>query len=124
MLQDLRYAVRVLLQSKGWTAMVILSLALGSGANAAIFSGINGLLLRKVPVENPDNLVRLRWTGKNDAVTNSSDYGYVEQENGQPVRTTFSYPMYQEFQKNNQTTTAFLAGAPMGSINLVADGHA
>src|SRR5262245_32644217 len=124
MFQDLRYAGRVLLQSKAWTLMVVLSLALGIDANAAIFAGLNGLLLRKLSVENPDGLVRLRWTGKNEAVTSSSDYGFVKKENGADVRTTFSYPMYQEFRKNNQTMTDLFASAPIGNVNLVSDGHA
>ena len=50
MLRDLRHGFRVLLQAKGWTAVVVLSLAVGIGANAAIFSAVNGLLLRKLPV--------------------------------------------------------------------------
>jgi putative ABC transport system permease protein len=66
MIQDLRHGIRVLLQSKGWTAVVVLSLALGIGANTALFSSINGLLFRKIPVSQPDELVRLRWAGKND----------------------------------------------------------
>lgn len=73
MLQDLRYAARVLLQSKGWTVVVVLSLALGIGANASIFSGINAALLRKLPVENPDDLVRLQYVDENDMVTSSSE---------------------------------------------------
>src|SRR5215471_3015373 len=78
MFQDARYAIRILRQSRGWTLMVVLSLALGIGANAALFSGINGLLLRKLPVANPDALVRLKWFGDNDAITSASDYGYNE----------------------------------------------
>ena len=44
MLRDLRHGVRVLMQAKGWTAVVVLSLAVGIGANTAIFSAVNGML--------------------------------------------------------------------------------
>jgi hypothetical protein len=65
MLRDLRLAARMLLQSKGWTTVVVVSLALGIGANTAIFGAINGLLLMKLPVTDPDTLVRLRYAGRN-----------------------------------------------------------
>jgi len=66
MLKDLRFAARMLLKSKGWTAVVLLSLALGIGANTALFSAVSGLLLQKLPVGEPDSLVRLTWYGEND----------------------------------------------------------
>ena len=50
MLKDLRHAIRVLTQAKGWTVVVVLSLAIGIGANAAVFTAVNGLLLQKLPV--------------------------------------------------------------------------
>ena len=78
MLKDLRHAVRVLFHDKAWTTVVVLSLALGIGANTALFSAVNGLLLTKIPVQDPDTLVRFRWAGKNDMVTSSSDYGPVK----------------------------------------------
>ena len=53
MFKDIRHAVRVLLHAKAWTAVVLLSLALGIGANTAIFSAINGLLLKQIPVKDP-----------------------------------------------------------------------
>ena len=124
MLQDLRYAVRVLLQTKLWTAMVILSLALGIGANTALFSAINGLMLRKLNVRDPDSLVRLRGVGRNEMSNSSSDYGMVTREGGLPTRATFSYAVFQQLKKDNKTMTDLLAGAPMGSINLVVDGQA
>jgi hypothetical protein len=119
MVQDLRQGLRVLLQNQGWTVMVVLSLALGIGANTAIFSSINGLLLRKLAVEDPDTLVRLRSAGRNDMSNSLSDYGSVATEDGQPVRTTFSYPMFQQFRKDNQTMTDLFAGAPVGQLNVV-----
>ena len=98
MLKDLRHAARMLLRAKGWTAVVIVSLALGIGANMAIFSGVNALLLTQIPVDDPATLVRLRWGGRNDMVNSSSDYGFtLKGKDGQNVRTTFSYPMYQQF---------------------------
>jgi predicted permease len=125
MLKDLRHAVRVLLRAKGWTTVVILSLALGIGANTAIFTGVNALLLTRIPVKDPDTLVRLRYGGRNDMVTSSSDYGYSNRgRDGQGIRTTFSFAMYRQFLADNQTMSDLFAFAPNGRVNVVVDGQA
>src|SRR5580700_5474978 len=111
MFSDLRHAARLLLRAKGWTAVVVISLALGIGANTALFSAINTLLLTKVPVKDPDTLVRLRYVGRNEMVTDSSDYGFSNESSGLPVRATFSYPMFQQFRADNQTMTDLVASA-------------
>ena len=122
MLRDLRHGVRTLLQAKGWTAVVVLSLALGIGANAALFSAINGLYLRKLPVRDPETLVRLRWAGRNDMTTNSSDYGSRGGPDG--IRATVSYPMYRQYLEDNRTMEDLFACAPYGRANIVVDGRA
>jgi len=126
MLKDLRHGLRALGQSKGWTTVVVLSLALGIGANTAIFSGLNGLLLTQVPVPDPGSLVRLRWVGRNDMMTSSSDYGPRNRAayGGQNVQTTFSYPMFLQFAADNRTMTDLFACAPQGRVNVVVDGRA
>jgi predicted permease len=123
-LKDLRHAARMLLRAKGWTAVVLLSLSLGIGANTALFTAINGLFLKQLPVIDPDTLVRLRYAGRNDMVTASSDYGFTRKDAGRDVRTTFSYPMFQQFVTDNQTMTDLFACAPYGRVNVVVDGRA
>src|SRR5580700_2713547 len=61
LMQDLRYAVRTMLKNPAFTAMAALSLALGIGANTAIFSFMDALMLRWLPVGDPQQMVTLNW---------------------------------------------------------------
>ena len=59
--QDLRYSLRTMAASPGFTTMAALSLALGIGANTAIYSFMDAILLRALPVQSPESLVVLNW---------------------------------------------------------------
>ena len=99
LLQDVRYALRMLVKSPGFTLIAILTLALGIGANAAIFSVTDQVLLRLLPVQKPEELVVLRSPGPNPG-RNWSDGD---------VGAAFSYPMYKDLRDNNPVFSGLLA---------------
>jgi hypothetical protein len=88
--QTLRYTLRVLAKSPVFTTVAILSLALGIGANTAIFTLINALLLRDLPVRHPERLVRLSPVRKGDKIT-------------------FSYPMFREVERGQRVFSSLMA---------------
>src|SRR5262245_16193237 len=73
MFQDLRYGARMLIKSKGFTTVVALSLALGIGANTAIFSLVDTVLLKMLPVKKPKELVLFRWRSSDKRMWRSHD---------------------------------------------------
>ena len=101
LLQDLRYGFRMLVKSPGVTAVAVLTLALGIGANTAIFSVINAVLLRDLPVKNPQQLVFL---------TNPDNQG-GETGFGSGERDFLTYPEFQELERNNKVFTGLLAAS-------------
>ena len=123
MQNDLRHAARLLLLNKGWTIVVVLSLALGIGANTAIFTAINGLLLRTIPVDRPETLVRFRLIGDNDLGTDFSEYARIEPAGGVRTTTTFR-PTYLAFRAANRTLVDLFACAPQFQMSAVVDGQA
>lgn len=124
MLHDLKHAYRMLLQTKAWTLVVLLSLAIGIGATTALFTAVNGLMLQTVALPEPDNLVRLAAAGDNNMRRSSSDYGFSEPYEGKNVRASFSYAGYQAMRGANQTLTDLAAFAPVDAANVIVNGIA
>lgn len=99
-LQDLKYALRQLRKAPGFTLTVVVTLALGIGANAAVFTLFDQVLLRMLPVSHPEELVRFHWKGAfrgsmSSFGGDSGDY--------------FSYPMYKDMRDHNQVFSGMIA---------------
>ncbi len=124
MLHDLKHAHRMLMQSKGWTLVVLLSLAIGIGATTALFTAVNGLLLQTVALPEPGTFVRLGAAGDNNMRRSSIDYGFGGMHEGKQVRSSFSYAAYQAMHAANQTLTDLAAFAPVDAANVIANGTA
>jgi len=109
LLNDIRYALRQLRKSPAFTLTVIVTLALGIGANTAVFTLFDQALLRTLPVERPKELVRFQWTG---------DYSGSASIFGGDVTDYFSYPMYKDLRDRNQVFAGLLAADRVSSLGV------
>jgi macrolide transport system ATP-binding/permease protein len=123
--QDLRYGLRVLAANKTFSALAILSLALGIGANTAIFSFMDGLLMRRLPVPNPESLVMLAWhTNKQDFHgSDQHDDSYTD-ANGGFVGGIFSSPAFELLQRDTSVFTTVFGYQGAGDLHLALNGQA
>ena len=139
--QDLRYALRTMANNKAFTALAALSLALGIGANTAIYSFMDSILLRSLPVQHPESLVMLNWRshprgggpgqGKQaklefvmHSIMSTSGSTYSDPKTGY-TGGVFPFPAFELFQKNEAIFSNVLGyyGYP-GPLNLAIKGQA
>ena len=100
MLQDFKYALRQLRKAPIFTLVAVMTLALGIGANTAVFTLLDQAVLRRLPVSHPEQLVRLHWTG--DAPGHYNIYGGDDND-------FFSYPMYRDLRDQNTVLEGVIA---------------
>ena len=105
--QDLRFAARTLRKSPGFTAVAVLTLALGIGANTAIFSMVNSFLLRALPVKNPEQITVLA----------------MQLKKGE-LQTGFSYPEFEDLQKQSSSVFSDVIAMSINAGGLTLNGKA
>ncbi|HEU4413842.1 MAG TPA: ABC transporter permease [Candidatus Angelobacter sp.] len=130
--QDLRYATRMILANKTFSALAIVSLALGIGANSALYSFMDSILLRSLPVSGPDSLLILqwhnqpRWHGNQRTPTvlhSLSGTTYDDSKLGE-VAGIFPYPAFELFRKNDQLFSNVFAYHSARELNVLVKGQA
>jgi predicted permease len=124
MLQDVRYGVRMLAKRPAFTAVAIVTLALGIGANTAIFSLIDAVMLRSLPVRDPSRLVLLRWTAHetpSNGDLETSTFGDCEHgDDKNPSGCSFPYPFFELIRSEREAFSGATAFA--GPAQLVLSG--
>lgn len=128
--QDLRYALRTMIKNPAFTALASLSLALGIGANTAIYSLLDALLLRSLPVSDPASLVVLNWQARawrGDFVMQEMSGDVEDDPKLGSVSGIFPYPAFEYFQKNHSVFSDVFAHCrtrEVRAMNLTIKGQA
>jgi macrolide transport system ATP-binding/permease protein len=126
--QDLRYAVRTMSANKAFCTLVILSLALGIGANTAIFSFMDSILMRSLPVADPESLVVLNWHAKSakwgSFVMHSINGNSYDDPKSGTTAGIFPFPAFELFRKEEAIFSSVFAYHPARSLNVIFKSNA
>ena len=132
-IQDLRYAVRAMLNNRAFTALAALSLALGIGANAAIFSFMDAILLRSLPVKDPESLAMINWHTKGSTFRGGSGArsvvhamsGSIYSSEAGSTAAILPYPALEVFQKGGSSVfSSVFAFRKTGRLTVLINGQA
>ena len=125
--QDLRYALRSMRHNKSFTAIVVVSLALGIGANTAIYSFMEAVVLRSLPVRDPQALVVMKWRAKGYALARSgmmwTTGGSRSDKNTGTISSIFPYPALAAFQERREVLASAFSYYSASRLALTAQGE-
>jgi macrolide transport system ATP-binding/permease protein len=122
--QDIRYALRMMARNPLFTAMATLSLALGIGANTAIYSFMDAVLLRSLPVQRPQELAVIRWRSTADPAVIHSSTGSRFRDGAKGMASpNFPYAAYEILRANQNTFSTLFGYAGGWDLNLVNADH-
>ena len=120
LLQELRFGLRMLAKNPGFTATVVITLALGIGANTAVFSLANALLFKDLPVRDPGQLVILTWATKKqpESLMFTGNSSPRDPRSGDELMNVFNYSIFKEIRNRTRSFTDVFAFAPMLRVNI------
>jgi macrolide transport system ATP-binding/permease protein len=122
--QDVRYGLRTMAANPLFTAMASLSLALGIGANTAIYSFMDAILLRSLPVEHPEQLVVINWRAKAGPAVIHGQNGTRHRDETGTTSPNYPFAAFQLLRSNHDALSAFFAYALTPELNLVVEDQA
>ena len=125
--QDLRYAFRTMASNRLFTMLAVISLALGIGANTAIYSFMDSILLRALPVSDPASLIMLNWHSQHresGSVVHGMDGSIYADPHWGLIAPIFPYPAFELLQKEGSVFSGVFAFHPAGVLDVTIKGQA